>query len=209
MQNNVAENVDGMQMQIPMRTELVELKERSLLKKEDVYLGFKRTSDVVISAIALVALSPIMLFAAAAVKLDSKGPAFLVQERIGQDGKIFKMYKYRSMVVGADAILEKYLAENEEARKEYQTYKKLKDEIQNNPEKKQKVEEFEKLRYEIQLIAYTGEEKNEEKTKKLEEMYATLIENKDIKEYFDLEVKFNVMIADINKIIAESIKDVL
>ena len=109
MQNNVAENVDGMQMQIPMRTELVELKERSLLKKEDVYLGFKRTSDVVISAIALVALSPIMLFAAAAVKLDSKGPAFLVQERIGQDGKIFKMYKYRSMVVGADSILEKYL----------------------------------------------------------------------------------------------------
>jgi len=40
-------------------------------------------------------------------------------------------------------------------------------------------------------------------------MYATLIENKDIKEYFDLEVKFNVMIADINKIIAEAIKDVL
>ena len=129
MQNNieVAENVDGMQMQIPMRTELVELKERSLLKKEDVYQGFKRTSDVVISAIALVALSPIMALTAIAVKLDSKGPAFLVQERIGQDGKIFKMYKYRSMVVGADDILEKYLAENEEARKEYQTYKKLKD----------------------------------------------------------------------------------
>ena len=129
MQNNieVAENVDGMQMQIPMRTELVELKERSLLKKEDVYQGFKRTSDVVISAIALVALSPIMALTAIAVKLDSKGPAFLVQERIGQDGKIFKMYKYRSMVVGADDILEKYLAENEEARKEYQTYKKLKE----------------------------------------------------------------------------------
>lgn len=129
MQNNVdvAENVDGMQMQIPMRTELVELKERSLLKKEDIYQGFKRTSDVVISAIALVALSPIMALTAVLVKLDSKGPAFLVQERIGQDGKIFKMYKYRSMVVGADEILEKYLAENEEARKEYQTYKKLKD----------------------------------------------------------------------------------
>ena len=135
MQNNieVAENVDGMQMQIPMRTELVELKERSLLKKEDVYQGFKRTSDVVISAIALVALSPIMALTAIAVKLDSKGPAFLVQERIGQDGKIFKMYKYRSMVVGADDILEKYLAENEEARKEYQTYKKLKEDPRVRP----------------------------------------------------------------------------
>lgn len=101
------------------------------------------------------------------------------------------------------------LAQEIRESEEYKAYKKLKDEIQNNPEKKQKVEEFEKLRYEIQLMAYTGEEKNEEKAKKLEEMYATLIENKDIKEYFDLEVKFNVMIADINKIIAEAIKDVL
>ena len=74
---------------------------------------------------------------------------------------------------------------------EYKEYKKLKDEIHNNPEKKQKVEDFEKLRYEVQL------------------MYATLVQNKDIKEYFDLEVKFNIMIADVNKIIAEAIKDVL
>ena len=40
-------------------------------------------------------------------------------------------------------------------------------------------------------------------------MYKTLVENKDIKEYVDLEVKFNIMIADVNKIIAEAIKDVL
>ena len=40
-------------------------------------------------------------------------------------------------------------------------------------------------------------------------MYAMLVQDKQIKEYFDLEVKFNVMIADVNKIIAESIRDVL
>ena len=57
--------------------------------------------------------------------------------------------------------------------------------------------------------AYTGETQDEEKMKKLEEMYATLVANQEIKEYFDLEVKFNVMIADVNKIIAEAIKDVL
>ena len=57
-------------------------------------------------------------------------------------------------------------------------------------------------------MAYAGEAKDEEKNKKLEEMYMTLVENKDIKEYFDLEVKFNIMIADVNKIIAEAIKDV-
>ena len=54
-----------------------------------------------------------------------------------------------------------------------------------------------------------GEKQDEEKTKKLQEMYGILIENKDIKNYFDLEVKFNVMIADVNKIIAESVKEVL
>ena len=46
------------------------------------------------------------------------------------------------------------------------------------------------------------------KIQKLQEMYAILVENKDIKDYFDLEVKFNVMIADINKIIAESMSDI-
>ena len=101
------------------------------------------------------------------------------------------------------------LAQEIKESNEYKEYKKLKDEIHNNPEKKQKVEDFEKLRYEVQLMEYTGEKKDEEKNKKLEEMYATLVQNKDIKEYFDLEVKFNIMIADVNKIIAEAIKDVL
>ena len=101
------------------------------------------------------------------------------------------------------------LAQEIRESEEYKQYKKRKDEIHNDANKKQKVEEFEKLRYEIQLMEYSGEEKNEEKNKKLEEMYSTLVENKDIKEYFDLEVKFNIRIADVNKIIAEAIKDVL
>lgn len=101
------------------------------------------------------------------------------------------------------------LAQEIRDSEEYKAYKKLKDEIYNTPDKKQKVEEFEKLRYDVQLMTYTGEKKDEEKSKKLEEMYKSLVENKDIKEYFDLEVKFNIMIADVNKIIAEAIKDVL
>ena len=79
----------------------------------------------------------------------------------------------------------------------------------SNPGLKNKIEEFEKLRYDVQLMQYTGEEKNEEKTKKLQDMYAMLIQDNQIKEYFDLEVKFNIMIADVNKIIAEAIRDVL
>lgn len=92
---------------------------------------------------------------------------------------------------------------------EYKSYKRLKNEVMSNPDLKNKVEEFEKLRYDVQLMQYTGEDKDEEKTKKLEEMYAMLVQDKQIKEYFDLEVKFNVMIADVNKIIAEAIRDVL
>ena len=101
------------------------------------------------------------------------------------------------------------LAQEIRESEEYKEYKKLKDEIHNDAEKKQKVEDFEKLRYEVQLMAYTGEAKDEEKSKKLEEMYVTLISDENIKKYFDLEIKFNIMIADVNKIIAEAIKDVL
>lgn len=92
---------------------------------------------------------------------------------------------------------------------EYTKYKEAKQNINSNLELKRKVEEFEKLRYDIQVLAMQGKEVEEEKNKKLQEMYSILIEQKDIKEYFDLEVKFNVMLADVNKIIAESVKDVL
>lgn len=92
---------------------------------------------------------------------------------------------------------------------EYKTYKKIKNEVMANPDSKSKIEEFENLRYEVQLMQYTGENKNEEKSKKLEELYSTLVQNNLIKQYFDLEVRFNIMIADINKIIAEAVRDVL
>lgn len=92
---------------------------------------------------------------------------------------------------------------------EYKNYKEAKEKIMQDPEKKAKIEEFEKIRYDAQVLAIQKGEGDSEKMQKLQELYTILIENKDIKEYFDLEVKFNVMVADVNKIIAESIKDVL
>ena len=103
----------------------------------------------------------------------------------------------------------KKLAKEIRESEEYKSYKKLKYEIMSNPTSNKKIEEFEQLRYEVQLPQYTGENRDEEKTKKLEEMYAMLVQDEQIKNYFDLEVKFNVMIADVNKIIAEAIRDVL
>lgn len=101
------------------------------------------------------------------------------------------------------------LASEIRSSEEFLKYKKAKEEIDANSELKTKVDEFEKTRYEVQVLAMQGKEVEEEKNKKLQEMYAVLISNKEIKEYFDLEVKFNVMIADVNKIIAEAVKDVL
>ena len=101
------------------------------------------------------------------------------------------------------------LASEIRSSEEFTKYKESKQKIDANLELKKKIEDFEKLRYDIQVLAMQGKEVEEEKNKKLQEMYTILIEQKEIKEYFDLEVKFNVMLADVNKIIAESVKDVL
>ena len=92
---------------------------------------------------------------------------------------------------------------------EYKKYKEAKDAIMQNPEMKAKIEEFEKIRYDAQVLAIQKGEGDSEKMQKLQELYTILVENKEIKEFFDLEIKFNVMVSDVNKIIAEAIKDVL
>jgi exopolysaccharide biosynthesis polyprenyl glycosylphosphotransferase len=65
-------------------------------------LTLKRSMDVVLSAIALVLMSPFLLLAALLVKLDSPGPIFYIQERMGLDARPFKMIKFRSMRMDAE-----------------------------------------------------------------------------------------------------------
>ncbi len=67
-----------------------------------MYSFVKRASDIIISLLALVILSPVMLITAIAIKLESKGPVIFKQERLGKGGKVFKIYKFRSMCVGAE-----------------------------------------------------------------------------------------------------------
>ena len=101
------------------------------------------------------------------------------------------------------------LAKSIKESREYKEYKEIRDELFVDPELKNQVQEFEKIRYEEQLLAMQGEKQSEEKMAKLQELYKILVQNPRVKDYFDKEVRFNVMIADVNKIIGEAIKDVL
>lgn len=67
-----------------------------------MYKFFKRFFDIAVSLAAIVVLSPLMLVTAVAVKLDSKGPVIFKQERLGLKGKVFNIYKFRSMCCGAE-----------------------------------------------------------------------------------------------------------
>jgi Undecaprenyl-phosphate glucose phosphotransferase len=64
---------------------------------------FKRSTDIMISFLAIVISSPVMIVIALLIKLDSRGPVFFVQERVGLDRKTFRMYKFRSMKIGAES----------------------------------------------------------------------------------------------------------
>ncbi|MFW5700086.1 MAG: sugar transferase [Cyclobacteriaceae bacterium] len=76
-------------------------------------LAIKTMADLYLSIIALILLSPILLFITILIKLDSKGPVFFKQERVGLRGRKFKLYKFRTMVVNAEELLEKLKDKNE------------------------------------------------------------------------------------------------
>mgnify|MGYP004456083927 FL=1 len=98
-------------------------------KTDSLLIGkiFKRLIDILGGIVGTIVLIPLTIgIAIANLICKDNGPIFYSQYRMGKNGKLFKMYKYRSMVIGADEKLKKYLEENEEARKEYKKYKKLK-----------------------------------------------------------------------------------
>ena len=87
----------------------------------------KRMMDIVGGFFGTLLLVPLTIgIYIANLIVNDKGPIFYAQKRIGKNGKIFTIYKYRSMVVNADKKLNRYLKQNEEAKKEYENYKKVK-----------------------------------------------------------------------------------
>ncbi|SHL11201.1 undecaprenyl-phosphate galactose phosphotransferase [Selenomonas ruminantium] len=103
---------------------MLHMKNNLALRRNRIY---KRFFDLVLTLIGGIAISPILVCLAICIKLDTKGSVFYNADRIGKDGKNFKCYKFRSMHVNADEILQDYLKENPEAAAEWKEYAKLRD----------------------------------------------------------------------------------
>ena len=81
--------------------------------RDPLLLGIKRLLDVAVSGSALAMLSPLLLLTAVLVKLTSPGPVLFVQRRVGLNGRVFDLYKFRSMTDGAEGKLAELAADNE------------------------------------------------------------------------------------------------
>ena len=86
-----------------VKKNLAETKIDKILQERMNQLVLKRLFDIVVSFIGLVFLLPIFLIISIIIKLDSKGPIFFRQVRIGKEGRRFKIYKFRTMIVDAEA----------------------------------------------------------------------------------------------------------
>ena len=101
------------------------------------------------------------------------------------------------------------LAQEIKDSEEFKNYKKYKEIIKSNQEVSENIKKFETLRYEIQISAMQGLETNKDKEKELQDIYAELLTKENVKEYFESEFKFNILLADVNKIIGDAVKEVL
>lgn len=108
-----------------------ELKGITVFKKSIKYKKYinnfiKRIIDILGGLIGIALLVPLMVLVKVINVLNKDyGPLFYSHERIGKNGKHFKMYKFRSMCMDSQEVLKKLLAENEEARKEWEEHRKL------------------------------------------------------------------------------------
>lgn len=96
------------------------IQKRTLLDRDEVlhtrerYWVIRRTQDILLSALALLVLWPVMLITAIVIYIDSPGASpIFVQDRVGRDGKVFRFYKFRSMIPNAESKLDELLEQNE------------------------------------------------------------------------------------------------
>lgn len=110
LQRNLDENVQVIDISIEM------------VKKKPLYDCMKRLFDIVSSLVAIIIFLPLFLIVGILIKLDSSGSVFFSHKRLGMDGKIIKVYKFRTMVPNAEELLKKLTPEQ---KKEFEESFKL------------------------------------------------------------------------------------
>lgn len=90
--------------------------------QKKTYQTVKRILDVILSLVGLIVLLPIFIFIGIAIKIESKGPVFFKHARIGKNGKVIKIYKFRTMVENAEQLIKDFTPTQ---KKEYEEYYKL------------------------------------------------------------------------------------
>jgi len=96
----------------------------SLLIPQNVTI--KRALDLIITIPLIILTIPLFVIIGIAVKLSSKGPVIYKSDRIGKDGRIFKIYKFRTMYMNSDEILKNFLKQNPVIADEYEKFRKIK-----------------------------------------------------------------------------------
>ena len=86
---------------------------KEVIEHQHTYMFFKRIFDIILSLIGLIVVAIPSLVISLFIYACDRGPVFYAQERVGKDGKRFKIYKFRSMYVNADTLLEKLKEKNE------------------------------------------------------------------------------------------------
>ncbi len=101
------------------------------------------------------------------------------------------------------------LAQEIRESEEFVNFKTAKQVLELNQELKKKISDFEMKRYEAQIKAIQTGEEDKEKIKETQDLYSEIIEQEEARKYFDAELKFNILLGDVNKIISEAVRDVM
>ena len=90
-----------MQEELKRNSSVTQVEFGAKIEKNLGYFFIKRVIDIIGALCGIIIISPIMIVVGIWIKLDSKGPVFFAQNRVGQDGRRFLMYKFRSMCTDA------------------------------------------------------------------------------------------------------------
>lgn len=108
------DNTQQSEMPVQMNDKVVSLDKKIMVSNRSGYWALRRAQDIFFSLLAIIVLSPVLLIVALIIYIDDpKGSPIFTQKRVGRDGKTFKLYKFRSMCVDAEAKLKELLAKNE------------------------------------------------------------------------------------------------